>query len=184
MLDELPAGAGGLHVVGHSFGGQVAIEVVLQAPERVRSLTILCSRASPFPGFSAAAANLRAGGPVDVAGSLARWFPPADLEADGPVVRGARRCLDEVDRSLWAAELDAIAAYDRRAALAEVAVPATAIAAEHDPVGTPEEMAAIAAAIPGAELHVLPGAMHMSPFLDPADLAARLIAAASGEPVR
>ncbi len=78
-----------LHVVGHSFGGQVAIEVALAASQRLASLTILCSRATPFPAFSAGAESLRRGDPPDVQGALARWFMPDELATDGHVVRFA-----------------------------------------------------------------------------------------------
>lgn len=172
------AGADGLHVVGHSFGGQVAVEIALAAPERVRSLTILCSRAAPFPGFSAAAANVRSGGPVDVDGALARWLRPDEVAAGAPVVAYVRSCLDGVDRALWADELDAIAAYDRMADLRTISAPTTVIAADLDQVGTVEHMGEVAAAIPGARLEVLASASHMSPFLDPGELAGRLCAAA------
>lgn len=181
VLADLPDPAdddGGLHVVGHSFGGQVAIEVALQAPERVRSLTILCSRAAPFPAFAAAAANARSGGPVDIDGALARWFRPDQIADGGAAVDYVRRCLDGVDRDLWADELDAIAVYDRTGDLSRIAVPATVIAAELDQVGTVAEMTAMAERIPDARLEVLADASHMSPFVAPADLAARLISAA------
>lgn len=167
-----------LHVVGHSFGGQVAIEVALLVPERVRSLTILCSRAAPFPAFAGAAANVRSGAPVDVGGALARWLTPEQVEAGGAVVDFIRRCLDGVDRMMWADELDAIATYDRRADLAQIDVPATVIAAQLDQVGTVEEMTDVARRLPDAVLQVLPGASHMSAFLDPPALAARFLAAA------
>ncbi len=178
-LTHVDEADGGLHVVGHSFGGQVAIEVALLAPERVRSLTILCSRAAPFPAFSAAAANVRSGGPVDVDAALARWLRPDEVEAAGPVVAYIRWCLDGVDRSMWADELDAIATYDRTADLVRIAAPTTVIAAELDQVGTVAEMTAMAEHVPGAELHVFTEASHMSPFLDPEALAAHLLAAAS-----
>ena len=54
-----------LHVVGHSFGGQIAIDVALRAPQRVQTLTLICSRDTPFAPFAAAAAQLRGGGAVD-----------------------------------------------------------------------------------------------------------------------
>ncbi|MGN6694476.1 MAG: alpha/beta fold hydrolase [Aquihabitans sp.] len=178
VLDDLPAGGDGLHVVGHSFGGQVAIEVALLAPERVRSLTILCSRAAPFPAFAGAAATVRSGSPVDVDGALARWFRPDQVAAGGAVVDYVCRCLDGVDRELWADELDAIAAYDRTDDLARIAVPVTLIAAELDQVGTVTEMAGMADRIPDARFELVTDAAHMSPFLEPAALAARFIAAA------
>src|SRR5262245_11603605 len=39
-------------VVGHSFGGQVAIEVALMAPDRLAALVVVCSRHTPFPAFA------------------------------------------------------------------------------------------------------------------------------------
>jgi pimeloyl-ACP methyl ester carboxylesterase len=176
-LADLPEGD--LHVVGHSFGGQVAIEVALLAPERVRSLTILCSRAAPFPAFAAAAATVRSGAPVDIDGALARWLRPEEVAADGPLVDYVRRCLGSVDRDLWADELDAIATYDRLDDLARIAAPVTVIAAELDQVGTVETMTAIAGAVSDGELHVIADAAHLSPFLDPVDLAAGFLAAAA-----
>jgi pimeloyl-ACP methyl ester carboxylesterase len=53
ILDRL-VGDAALHVVGHSLGAQVAIELALRVPGRVRTLTILCSRA-------AAASSMRIG---------------------------------------------------------------------------------------------------------------------------
>jgi len=46
LLDQL--GIDQVHLVGHSFGGVVALEYALRAPERVRSLTIADSRIQAF----------------------------------------------------------------------------------------------------------------------------------------
>jgi pimeloyl-ACP methyl ester carboxylesterase len=165
---ELP---GRLHVVGHSFGGQVALDLALLAPQRVATLTLLCSRDTPFPPFAAAAARLRDGGPVDTGAALGRWFTPAELDRGGPVVSYARRCVEQAGRRSWAAALDAIARYDRADRTGSIQAPATLIAAELDQVSTPEAMSAMADRLPRARLQVLPGAAHMSPFTDPAALA-------------
>ena len=163
-----------MHVVGHSFGGQVALDLALLAPGRVRALTLICSRDTPFPAFAAAAAALRRGHPVDPDAALGRWFTVAELRGNGPVVRYARCCLQQADRWSWAAALEAIACYDRSDRVADISVPVTLIAAELDQVSTPAAMSALAGRLPRASLAVLPGAAHMSPFTDPAALA-RLI---------
>ena len=175
VLASLEDADGPLHVVGHSFGGQVAIEVALAAPRRLGSLTILCSRASPFPAFTANAESLRRGDPLDVQGALARWFLPDELAADGPVVRFARACITGADRARWADDLQAIADYDRIGDLGRIDAPTKLIASELDRVGTPDEMRAMAGAIAGAEFVMVPHASHMSQFLDPAALAERII---------
>ena len=171
LLDDLHDVTGALHVIGHSFGGQVALELALALPQRVRSLTILCSRDTPFPAFAAAAQAVPGYGPADLEAVLSRWFRPADLAADGPLVRYARRCLSTADRALWAASLRAIAGYDRSDLTPTIDVPVTLIAAELDQVSTPAAMTAMAGRLPRARLHVLPDAAHMSPFLHPEALA-------------
>lgn len=174
VLESLGDDSGPLHVVGHSYGGQVALEVALAAPDRVASLTIVCSRATPFPAFADTAAVLRRGGPVDVEASVARWFLPDEVATGGPVVRYVRERLVAADRDAWADDLEAIAGYDRLAALRSIEATTRVIAAEHDRVGTPDAMREIASAIPGAHLLVVPGASHMSQFLQPSVLASRL----------
>jgi pimeloyl-ACP methyl ester carboxylesterase len=168
-----------LHVVGHSFGGQIAIDVALLAPQRVQTLTLICSRDTPFTPFAAAAAQLRSGGAVDADAALGRWFTAPELTADGPVVTYARQCLQRADRSSWAAALDAIAAYDRADQVASIGIPCTLIAAELDQVSTPAAMSALAGRLPQATLHVLAGAAHMTPFTDPAGLSALVTRAAA-----
>ena len=177
LTAEVAPQAGRLHVVGHSFGGQAALDFALLVPQRVATLTLLCSRDTPFPAF-AAAARLRGGAPVDADAALSRWFTRAELDRGGPVVSYARRCLQQADRRSWAAALDAIARYDRAGRTASIRIPATLIAAELDQVSTPAVMSALASRLPRATLTILPGAAHMTPFTDPAALAELILRAA------
>jgi len=140
-------------------------------------LTLLCSRDTPFPAF-AAGARQREGEPVDADAALSRWFTAAELDRGGPVLSYARRCLQRADRRSWAAAPDAIARYDRAGRTASIRVPVTLIAAELDQVSTPAAMSALASRLPGANLHLLPGAAHMTPFTDPAALAQMILRAA------
>jgi 3-oxoadipate enol-lactonase len=166
------------NVVGHSFGGQVAVEMALQRPEVVASLTLLCTRDTPYPPFAAAAADVT-GGVVDVEGSLQRWFSPAELAADGSVVRYARDTLLTADRVVWARALSAISVFDASAAVHAITCPVTLVAAGHDRVSDPPAMADMAARLTDGELRVLDDAWHMSVFTDPVGLA-QLIYAARG----
>jgi pimeloyl-ACP methyl ester carboxylesterase len=174
----LTGGSRDLHVVGHSFGGQIALELALAAPERIRTLTIVCSRGTPYPPFATVAVKLRDGQPVDIEAGIARWFAPDEVAADGPVVRYARESLSHPDRSAWAVALDAIATYDASERVRAITAPTNLIAAERDGVSTPEAMAELAELAENAHLDVIAGASHMSPFVDPDDLARRLLAGA------
>ena len=179
LAARLASAGGGLpermHLVGHSFGGQVALDLALLAPDRVRAVTLICSRDTPFPAFAAAAAALRRGDPVDPDAALGRWFTEAELKKCGPVVRYARSCVEHADRRSWAVALEAIACYDRSDRVAAIGAPVTLIAAELDRVSTPAAMSALASRLPQASLTILPGAAHMSPFTDPAALAGLIV---------
>ena len=107
-------------------------------------------------------------------GSCPTNLPPTDPRSASP-----RACITGADRALWADDLQAIAGYDRTGDLGRIEAPTRVIAAEFDRVGTPDEMQALADAIPGAEFVLVPHASHMSQFLDPAALAERI----AGTPV-
>ncbi len=171
---ELATVADRWDVVGHSFGGQVAIELALNAPDRVATLSLICSRDTPFPAFAQTATDLRRGDPIDVESALHRWFVAGEQQSGARLVSYAREQLANADRFAWASALDGIAVYDRALTVHEIQVPATLICAELDPVSDPTAMTALAERLPNSELHVLAGAAHLSPLLHPADLAARL----------
>lgn len=158
------------HVVGHSFGGQVALEMAVQRPDLVASLTLLCTRDTPYPSFAALAADVL-NGAVDVEGSLQRWFSPAELTADGAVVRYARATIGAADRRAWARALSAIAVFDVSAAIKAITCPVLVVGAEHDRVSDPPAMADMASRLGTVEFKVLEDAWHMSIFCRPARLA-------------
>jgi pimeloyl-ACP methyl ester carboxylesterase len=121
-------------VVGHSFGGQIALELALLRPNQVRALIILCSRDSPFPAFTDLATTVRGASPPATGDSLARWFTAAEVHANGAAVQQARVELENASLPDWAAALDAIATFDRAAAVTELEMPVTLIAAGGDRV--------------------------------------------------
>jgi 3-oxoadipate enol-lactonase len=161
------------HVVGHSFGGQVALELAARRPELVSRLTLLCTRDSPYPLFAAAAESVMHGS-LDLDSSLQRWFSPAELAADGPAIRYARDALQTADISGWARALSAISVFDATAMTPTIDCPAVVIAAEHDTVSDPATMAAMHGRLHDSQFVVLADAWHMSVFADPGRLAALL----------
>ncbi|WP_281169191.1 alpha/beta fold hydrolase [Gordonia soli] len=162
------------HVVGHSFGGQVALELAIARPDLVSRLTLLCTRDTPFPAFDAAAAAIEAGA-VDVDGTFRRWFSPAEVRDDGPVVRYARDAVTSADRASWASALRAIAHFDCSPRTASITCPVTVVAAELDTVSDVASMESMHRRIPDSEFIVRAGAQHMSIFDDAVTLAQILL---------
>lgn len=175
----LPNGA--WHVVGHSFGGQIALELALARPDRVASLTIVCSRDTPVAAFSELARAVRAGAGPSAQATLERWFTTAELAAGGAAVQQARADLAVAVSTpgAWANALDAISTYDRSAVVGRLRTRVRLHAAAGDGVSTPDAMRDFAARVPGALLSVHDEWDHMSPFTDAAAFAALLSTSAA-----
>ena len=172
---ESPDGEACAHVVGHSYGGTVALVLALEWPELVGRLTLL--EPAPYPLLRAARetalaeeieernrdfiAAVRRGGLDDAA--MEAYL---DYFNDRP---GYWRGLDEQTRSRMlalperlAVNLDAVGRLEMRLAdLAAISVPVTVIrGGATDPLHA-RLSELIAGAIPGAALADLPGAGHM-----------------------
>jgi pimeloyl-ACP methyl ester carboxylesterase len=168
IITEIPQDAN-VHVVGHSFGGQVAIDLalLLDHDERLASLGLLCTRATPYPPFTTPAQQLRDGKRPDIDATMERWFTARELQFAPQLVDYARQRLRDVAPDVWADALDSIGHYNRQSELTRVTAPTTLIAAELDTVSSPETMATMAALVPHAQLTLLHGTSHMGPFLRP-----------------
>jgi pimeloyl-ACP methyl ester carboxylesterase len=177
VLDEEPDDS--LVVVGHSLGGQVAMEMALLAPQRIRRLILVCTRDIPVPGFDDVARTLRAGAPIDIEANIRRWFTATEMADDGPVLRYARDRLGTVDPEAYASALQALATYDRRTQVAAIATPTVLLCGRLDLGCTPEVMSTLAHDLPSARLEIVDHWAHMSPFVDVAGFAQRLLAANS-----
>ena len=157
-------GDGAVHIVGHSFGGQVAIDLALRHPEKVASLTLICSRATPFPPFADAATRLRHDERPSAEATIARWFTPEERRAGGELLDYVHRSLLSAPLRDWADALDSIASFDRLHDLATINVPLLAVATEFDQVSTPHVMRDLATRT-GGRFMLLRGTSHMGPFL-------------------
>jgi pimeloyl-ACP methyl ester carboxylesterase len=160
------------HVLGHSFGGQVAQVFATSHPERVEALTVLCARSTPYPPFAAAAAAIeRDGIQVAAEGALKRWFAREAIERDDPAVRYSRSRLGPEATGTLVATFRLIAEFDIRDRLRTLEAPARFIAAERDTVATPGELARAARLAPKGEFILERSVGHMLPVEAPEQLA-------------
>ena len=130
-------GADKVHLCGLSLGAMIALQVALDHPERVRSLTLAAGQVKPPRALMA------------VQGAVFRLLPAKVLEKQGArkdVMLSVMRAVSRADFS------------DR---LGEVSVPALVLCCEKDRPNMPAARA-LAARIRAAELRIIPGAGHQS----------------------
>lgn len=172
------AGWESAHVVGHSLGGSVALELALSARERVRSLALLCTFSRGAVATKLTARMLRLGlrSRIGTRRSRRKAFleivlPPHELAGADTEALAARLAPlfghDLADQPPVAMkQLRALSAYDATPRLHELSgLPTFILSAAHDPISRPAEAGRIlAAGIPGARHVELPHASHGAPI--------------------
>jgi len=168
-------GLDGAHFVGASMGGMIVQTVAIRHPARVRSLVSIMSTTGN-PALPSARPDLlaRLGGPppvgrqpsIDASVELWKLISGPGYPFDEVAVRARSALL--YDRSNHpegqARQLAAIMAHGNRAPLlASVRAPTLVIHGTDDPLVPVEGGVDTAAAIPGAELLLIPGMGHDMP---------------------
>jgi pimeloyl-ACP methyl ester carboxylesterase len=163
------------HVLGHSFGGQIAARFARNYPQRVTSLTTVCSRLTPFPRFADAADQISAGRFRQVAETvMQRWFTAEELRGEAFVVRYSRMAFQRANQSSFATALRMISTFDDGVALHSLDAPVHIIAAERDQVVTAPDLKSAAASMRAGSFSLARECGHMLPVEHPRRLAARL----------
>ncbi|WP_280416220.1 alpha/beta fold hydrolase [Nocardia carnea] len=171
-----------VHLAGVSIGGMVAIRAAARAPERVSSLTVLCSAAVYEPqGWIERARAVRQGGlePL-VPFVMDRWFTAEFRRRDPEIVAAYADMLRSISPEAYAVGCDVLAAADVRGDLPRVSAPTVVVGGARDIATPPDEQRFIARSIPGAGLEILPGVGHLAPAAAPAEVARIVAANASG----
>lgn len=162
LLDTL--GCGAAHIVGLSLGGAVGQWLAAHHPDRVQTLTVLCTAAqfAPARPWLDRAAAVRADGVASVAESVVgRWFTPELAQRDPQLVARHVAMVSGTSDEGYAACCEALSEWDGRADLARIAAPTLVIAAEQDGPTPPTTLAALADGVAGARLHVLSPGAHL-----------------------
>ncbi|WP_371497540.1 alpha/beta hydrolase [Kitasatospora sp. NBC_00374] len=182
---------GPIVLVGHSMGGMTVMALAEQRPElfreRVAGVALVGTLADDWDsvtlGLPAVGARLlrrvapgvvRALGRqvelveatrrfgADVTGVFYRRFSFGGKDVDPSVARFAEQLLDATPIDVVAEFYPAFSAHDKRAALAALdGVPTLVLAGTKDLLTPPEHSEAIAAALPGADLVLVPDAGHL-----------------------
>lgn len=171
-------GAETFHYAGDSVGGCVGLQLVLDAPQRVRTATVLCTGPAigTADGWRDRAATIRAGGTeVMLPGAAQRWFAAGFAQRRPGVSAALFDALRHADAEAYAQTCEALAAFDVTARLADIVTPVLAIAGSDDVPTPPESLQRIASGVKDGRLVVLDGVGHLAPAEAP-DRVARLIA--------
>lgn len=159
-------------LVGTSYGGNLALEIALAAPERVLALWLMgCDPGAPQQGGPDLAAALEAtpDGVIDMlAGLVVR---PVDTASAGVFRQMAAR----VGNAAGAAQARALASRnDRTARLGELGMPTLLTWGAEDPLVQATVGEAMAKRIPGAAFHVIDACGHLPTLEQPGQSAALL----------
>ncbi|MEU1372666.1 alpha/beta fold hydrolase [Streptomyces triculaminicus] len=162
---------------GCCVSGAMGTDLALRHPDRLASLAVVGS-AARFDGAEnfGGGAEIRANGLEPVARSAPeRWFTPAFASAQPAIVDWAVQMVRTTDIPSYAAACDALAAFDVRAELGRIGVPALVVVGAEDPLTPPAEARVLVAGIPDARLAVVPAARHLAPVEQPAALTDLLV---------
>ncbi len=155
------AGWDSAHVIGVSMGGMIAQEIALNAPDRVRSLTLIATHAGGRTGWLPPFAGIIRFLEVNLLpaeerfGALARLLYPADFlrVVDQETLRS--RMADQLGTRASAAtrnqQLRAVMRHDTRARLASLAMPAMVVTCGRDGLVNPRRQLDLLVRIPGAK---------------------------------
>jgi len=181
------AGWDSAHVVGHSLGGPVALEMALTQPAQVRSLSLLCTVARGRDATRLTGRMLWLGLRSRIGSRRARRLafleivmpPDALMSINAEALAAELAPLfghDLADQPPIAMkQLAALRAYDASSRLAALAgIPTLVVSAAHDPIAPPAFGRVLAAGIPSARMIEVPDASHGLPLQHPARVNAML----------
>jgi 3-oxoadipate enol-lactonase / 4-carboxymuconolactone decarboxylase len=178
VLTDRGEPGGRLYYAGDSLGGAVGLQALLDAPDRILAAVLLCTGAKigDAAGWHERAARVRESGiAVVINQSVERWFAPGFLEREPGVASQLLESLRAADAEAYALACEALADFDVRSRLAEIAVPVRAVAGAEDFATQAELLAEIADGVQRGTLQILDGVAHLAPAEAPGEVAKLII---------
>jgi 3-oxoadipate enol-lactonase len=169
LIDEV--GFDRFSVCGLSLGGMVATALALRIPQRVERLVLCCTGAKlgTADGWLERAELVRERGVAAVADLvLERFFTPGFAAGEPDTVASFRAMLEASSPEGYARCCEALAAWDARDRIHEIAAPTLVVAGADDPAVPPETVELLVERIPRATRVVLSPAAHLANVEQPA----------------
>jgi pimeloyl-ACP methyl ester carboxylesterase len=181
LINQLDIGS--CHFVGLSMGGFVGMRLAARHPGLIRSLTIIDSSADPEPEENH--------GRYRLLNFVARWFGLGVVAGRVMPILFGQSFLDDPakaeDRKYWRAQITgadrmgitrAVAGVIERQGVIDeigsIACPTLVLVGDEDVATVPEKSKRIQAAIPGAELVIIPKAGHSATIEQPDKVTAEM----------
>lgn len=160
-------------LIGLSMGGMISLEIMRQAPGRVRKLALLSTSAQPAPPeqttlFQAMLTQARLGDAATViSAGLGAVLHPSHQQ--DPALRALnQRMAAALSVDAFARQAEAVRTrVDSRPSLAAITVPTLVLVGEQDQLTPPALAREMATAIPQARLVIVPECGHASTLEQP-----------------
>ncbi|GGL75298.1 alpha/beta fold hydrolase [Wenxinia marina] len=178
-----PLAEAGMHLIGHSFGGTVALRLAIERPGMVSRLTliepVMFAAAGDTPaardheaGYAEVRAQIAAGNPAAAAEAfLALWGPGVWARMDRAARRDAARRMPLIEAAEAGIMGDSGAVVPR---LRDLAVPVHLIRGSETHPVVADIHAGLMARLPDARETVIPGGGHMVTLTHPGEVAAMM----------
>jgi pimeloyl-ACP methyl ester carboxylesterase len=169
-------------LAGFSMGGYVAWQFVRKHTDRLRAL-VQCDTRAAVDTDEARAGRLKMADKVAEWGSARvaemmgpKLFSPRTLADKPEVVAAVRKVVESTPPAAIAAAQRGMAARpDMTSLLPRIKVPSLIVVGIEDAISPPQEMRAIAAAIPDADFVEIPDAGHMTTMENPIEVNTALL---------
>ncbi|MDO5729719.1 MAG: alpha/beta fold hydrolase [Actinomycetaceae bacterium] len=177
------AGFDRFHIAGLSLGGMMSLWMAINHPERIQSMTMMCSGPVILPpsDWTAKATNVRAHGTQSlVEATLKRWYTERFLADNDYRVERTRTTFVACQDEGYAQCCEVIASMDNRPGLQTISVPVRIIHAEYDQSLPPHDARELAENIaagpcPSVTTSFISDAAHMAAVEQPEQVATALL---------